>query len=441
MYTPSNPLRADSNPLRADMRAGCVCLVMLLPTVLQDQLASLQQQAQDLRDQHVGLLQQHIELAAYAEGLEAAITCMQHNPASGYVLTQPVALAPAVLAPAAYIPGQALSWVLHNGSQGLCMGLQPTGRTSSTPRGSRQSHHPQPGLRGPCRMQAPRRAESPAPVSLAAAGVAAAVPAAPAAAPAAAAGVQADTAAGAEHSTAVSSTPSHQAKGWLQSSLAGLAHLGRGHSSRRPHSSGPSPNKGQAGATQASAAAAPADAPAVATEQGRTGTAAQRECAPAAVQRCGSAAVRSTLEQAAAVVTAAAAAAGGSSLGASRRAAASCPGKVSAPSQLWPGGGRRAAGGAHPNQLAAGPSVDIPQGCSSGHSPRSRGHGACSKAPCAPGPFGTSSYSGDTSQSMGSSRDDADSDADGLVPGVVGGSQALAAPASSRHFDQSLMLP
>lgn len=392
--------------------------------VLQDQLAAFQQQAQDLRDQHVGLLQQHIELAAYAEGLEAAITCMQHNPASGYVMTQPVALAPAVLAPAAYVPTQAMGWVLHTSSQGLCMGLPAAGRTSSASLGARQSLHAQPGLRSACRLHPPRRMQSPAPVALAAAGMAAAAPATPAAVPAAAAGgVQADAAAGSDHSTAVNSAPPGGAsqKGWLQSSLAGLAHLGRGHGSRRSHRSGPSPAKAAAGGAQESAEPAPADGGgclSAATEQGRTSAAAHRECASAAVQRCGRAAVRSTLEQAAAVVTAAvAAAADSSSLGPSRRAVASCPGKVSAPPQQRPGSDRNAVGGAHPmSHLAAGASVDIPQGRSSGHSPRARGHGTCSKAPCVvPGPLGTSSYSGDTSQSMGSPRDDADSDADGLV--------------------------
>lgn len=389
----------------------------------------------------MGLLQQHIELAAYAEGLEATITCMQHNPASGYVLTQPVALAPAVLAPAAYVPGQAMGWVLHNGSQGLCMGLQAAGRTSSAPLGARQSLHAQPGLRSPGRLQAPRRMQSPAPVALAAAGIAAAAPATPAAVPAAAAGgVQADAAAGSDHSTAVNSAPPGAAsqKGWLQSSLAGLAHLGRSHGSRRSHRSGLSPAKAAAGSAQVSAEPAPADGGgclSAATKQGRTSAAVHRECASAAVQRCGSAAVRSTLEQAAAVVTAAVAAAGSSSLGPSRRAVASCPGKVSGPSQPWLGSDRNAVGGAHLSHLAAGASVDIPHGCSSGHSPRARGHGTCSKAPCVPGSLGTSSYIGDTSQSMGSPRDDADSDADGW-PAAGGGGQALAAPVSSRNFDQ-----
>lgn len=412
--------------------------------VLQDQLAAFQQQAQDLRDQHVGLLQQHIELAAYAEGLEAAISCMQHNPAaSGYVLTQPVALAPAVLAPAAYVPGQAtMGWVLHNGSQGLCMGLQPAGSLRTSNSAARQSVQAQPGSKSQCRTQAPRRMQSPVPAAAAAAGMATAAPATPAAVPAAAAGgMQADTAAGSDHSTAVNSTPTGASsqKGWLQSSLAGLAQLGRGHSSRRPHKSGPSPTKAvAAGGAQVSAELAPAHAGgclSVATEQGHTSAAAHGECeAIAASQRCSSAAVRSTLEQVAAVMTAAAAAAGSSSLGPSRRAATSCPGKVSASSQLGLGSGRLAARGAHLSHLAPGASVDIPQGRSSNHSPRARGHGTFSKTPCAPGPLGTSNYSGGTSQSMGSPRDDADSDADGL--GAAGG-QGLAAPVSSRHFDQS----
>lgn len=436
---------------------------MVVPLfVLQDQLAFLHQQAQDWRDQHVSLLQQHIELAAYTEGLEAATVSMQQHH-TGYVLSgcaHPMAIAPAMLAPAAYAAGQNMGWVLHSSaSQELCAGLQAAGRSSSVPIMVRPGlpHHAQPawGAVKPGRMHGPHgmmidpfvmQSSGAAPNS-------AAAPTTPATA-LAIGDMQAGAAAGSEGAvhSGVAPVAAATSTGW-RSSLAGLVHLGRSHNSKRAHQHvaplGPSPVKGTptaggscpvasaesaaAGGTRASGLASvglPAEISTVAPSSGAANpSAALAGLADAAqgaedaamieaLQRYNSAVVRSTIEQAAAVVTAAGP---GGSLGPSRRVAASCPGagKVVL-SQQRESGARHAAtvaaaAGLQASHLAAAVSVDIPQHRSSDHTPRARAHDIHSKAHCVPGPFSTISFSAATSQSMGSARDDHDADAVGIA--------------------------
>jgi hypothetical protein len=263
----------------------------------------------------------------------------QHPPGAGYVLglggcPQPLALGPAVLGPGAYAAGQSVGWVLH--SNGSC-GQERTlpSRAASIPLGPSMHSLPATGqhqfLPPALAAKAGRVCSQQVPASwngLQGTGTPSQTTAAAAPVPAvvgAAAQAVAALARGGDGATCAPSPPA-SAPGWLQSSLASLAHLGRNHvsGSRQRQAQeaaqqllGKSAGKSScsSGTPDSAAAAAAAVAPDFASPfatagaelqqfdiQRPDGSANQRSVV---MQRYDSRAVRSTLEQAAAAVAAA----------------------------------------------------------------------------------------------------------------------------------------